>query len=210
MSWFGRLARFVTRVLLVTLTRWRVEGKENIPRTGPLLVVVNHINLADPPIIATSLRRPTFFMAKDDLWRSGFSRWVVSNFGAFPVRRGAADRGALRQTCEIMSRGSVVVIFPEATRSRDHRLQPAYPGAAMVARLSGAPVLPVGLTGTEVISWSFWWLKRPRITVKIGPTFKLPSFDGKVSKDELAQQTEHLMSRLADLLPESYGGTMKQ
>jgi len=184
-------------------------GKENIPNQGPLLVVSNHVNLADPPLVGVSLGRKAIFMAKEELFRSKFSSYFISGFGAFPVHRGQLDRKALRQAEKVLTGNMALIMFPEATRSRNAQLQPAFPGAALVALRSGAPILPVGITGTERIKGIAWLLHRPRLIVNFGCPFNLPPKDGKLTKIKLTEQANSIMERIAELLPAEYRGNYK-
>ena len=204
--WFYYVAQLTLRILFLLLTRWQVKGKENIPGQGPLLVVANHVNLVDPPLVSVSLSRKAIFMAKEELFRSRFSSYFVSHFGAFPVHRGKLDRIALRQAERVLADGLALVMFPEATRSKNAQLQPAFPGSALIALRSGVPILPLGITGSERIKGSTWLLKRPRITVNFGPPFHLPPVNGKLTKIELAELSNFIMERIAELLPVEYRG----
>lgn len=195
---------FLTRMLLLLLAQWRVRGRENMPEQGPLLIVANHINLADPPVLAVSIRRKAMFMAKEELFRSRFSRFFMRNFGAFPVRRGQLDRGALRRAEQLLAQGSALIMFPEGQRSKNAQLQPAFAGSALVAVRSDVPILPVGITGTEKIKGKAWLFRRPRITVNIGRPFYLPAVNGKLTRAELAQLTNFMMEHIAELLPPEY------
>ncbi|MBA7642767.1 1-acyl-sn-glycerol-3-phosphate acyltransferase [subsurface metagenome] len=206
MHWFYHTARLMARIILLLATRWQVKGKENIPGKGPLLIVANHLNLADPPLVAVSLTRKAIFMAKEEVFRSRFSSYFISSFGAFPVHRGQLDRKALRQAERVLADGLALVMFPEATRSKNAQLQPAFPGSALIALRSGAPILPVGITGTEKMKGPFWMFRRPRVTVNIGHPFHLPSVNGKVTKTELAELTKFIMGRIAELLPVKHRG----
>ena len=94
MHWVYYAGIFVTRMILLLFTRWQVQGKKNIPARGPLLIVANHINLADPPVLGVSLGRKMVFMAKEELFRHRFTSYFIRNSGAFPVRRGGLDRKA--------------------------------------------------------------------------------------------------------------------
>ena len=214
MSWVYYAGRFLTRMLLLLLTHWRVKGRENIPEQGPLLIVANHINLADPPILGVSIRRKVMFMAKEELFRSRFSNFVIRNFGAFPVHRGQLDRRALRQAGQLLAQGWALVMFPEGRRSNNAQLQSAFPGSALIALRSGVPILPVGITGTENIKGKGWLFRRPQVTVNIGYPFSLPAVNGKLTRVELAQFTNSIMERIAELLPpeyrENYAGKKKQ
>ncbi|MBI2328227.1 MAG: 1-acyl-sn-glycerol-3-phosphate acyltransferase [Chloroflexi bacterium] len=206
MSWFYYVAGLIVRTLLYLLTRWQVRGRENIPSQGPLLVVANHLNLADPPLVSVSLGRKAIFMAKEELFRSRFSGYFVSRFGAFPVHRGQLDRQALRQAQRVLAQGLALVIFPEATRSNSAQLQPAFPGSGVIALRSGVPILPVGITGTEKLKGIAWLLARPQITVNIGAPFHLPSVGHKLTKAKLVELTSSIMGHIAELLPPEYRG----
>jgi len=208
-SWFYYVGRAIANMLAFICARFKVRGRENMPVKGPLLVISNHINLADPPLIAISLKRKTIIMAKEELFHSRFSGYFVSRFGAFPVHRGQLDREALRQADQVLARGWALVMFPEGTRSPVAKLQPAFPGAALLAIRSGAPILPVGINGSENIKGSLWWLRRPCITVNIGTPFHLPPINGRVSREELVRHTDLMMRQIAELLPVEYRGDYK-
>jgi len=192
--------------LFFLLTQREVKGKENVPAEGPVLVVANHLNLADPPLLGISLGRKAIFMAKEELFRSHFAAYFISGFGSFPVHRGKLDRKAMHRAEQVLADGLALVMFPEATRSRSAQLQPALPGSALIAMRSGVPVLPVGIAGTERIKGVGWILRRPHITVNIGQPFYLPPVSSKLTKTELAEQTNFIMERIAELLPPQYRG----
>jgi len=193
-------------ILLPLLTRWKVRGRKNIPRRGPLLVVANHLNLADPPVLANAIRRKAIFMAKEELFRSRLGGYFVKSFGSFPVNRGRLDRTALRKAEEVLARGMLLIMFPEASRSQNTQLQSPFPGSILIARRSNVPILPIGITGTERIKGMGWILRRPRITVNIGLPFSLPSVNDKLTRNELVELSELMMRRIAELLPEEYRG----
>ncbi len=189
------------------MTRWQVKGRESIPSQGPILVVTNHLNLVDPPLVAVSLGRKATFMAKEELFRSSFTGYLIGRLGAFPVHRGRLDRKALRQAERVLAGGLALVMFPEATRSKNTQLQPAFPGSALIALRSGAPILPLAITGTEKIKGITWILHRPQLTINFGHPFYLPKVNGKVSKAELARLTNIIMEHIAELLPVEYRGS---
>jgi len=206
MHWLYYGGRLFTRVLLFLFTRFKVKGKENIPSQGPLLIVVNHLNLADPPIIGVSVDRKAMFLAKEELFRSKLSGYVVRNYGAFPVRRGGMNKDALRKSAQLLAQGMALIIFPEGRRSLSAQLEEALSGAALIAVRNGVPILPIGIAGTEKIKGIVWWLRRPKIVVNIGCPFSLPPANGKLTRVELTQLTHSIMEHIAELLPAEYRG----
>ena len=206
MHWMYYGRRYLTRMILVLFTRWRVFGREQIPDEGPLLVVANHLNLADPAIMGCSINRQAMFMAKEELFLHRIQRYIVRNYGAFPVRRGGMNREALRFAEKWFGRGKALIVFPEGRRSMKAQIVDAFSGSALIAVRNRVPILPVGIYGTEKITGLTWWLRRPRITVNIGRPFNLPSVNGKVTKEQLAEFTHSIMARIAELLPGEYRG----
>ncbi len=206
MPWFYYVARVLVRMLLFLLTRCEVKGKENVPRQGPLLVVSNHLHAYDPAVVGVTLGREVIFMAKKELYHFRLRGYFLRGFGSFPVHRGKLDRKAIRQSEKVLADGMALAMFPEAKRSYSAQLQSALSGSALIATRSGAPILPVGLTGTERLDGVGWAFRRPRLTVNIGKPFSIASAGTKLSKAELAEQTHFIMERIAELLPPQYRG----
>ena len=199
------LGTILVKFLLILFTRWQVKGRENVPSRGPLIVVANHLNLVDPPLLSVSIPRRIVFMAKEEAFRSPILGPVVRAGRAFPVQRGRLDREALRQAQQVLGQGLVLGMFPEGKRSITAEMQRAYHGTSLVAIRSGAPILPVGITGTEKLSL-LGLLRRPEITVNIGKPLSVPPIDGKLTRTQLALATDLIMVRIAELLPQSYRG----
>jgi 1-acyl-sn-glycerol-3-phosphate acyltransferase len=183
-----------------TLAAVRLHGLEHVPLHGPLIVVCNHLQWVDPVVLGAFFPRPVIFMAKQELWRRAPVGWVVERFGAFPVRRGEADRGAIRRALDILECGGAVGIFPEGTRSRVGALKAPHPGASLVALRSGAPVLPVAIVTERDMHDLTWVAHRPQIDVTFGRPFVLPGGRGD-GKGRLDGGTETIMRRIAELLP---------
>jgi 1-acyl-sn-glycerol-3-phosphate acyltransferase len=185
---------------------WNVEGREYVPPKGPLIIVSNHQSNLDPPILAISIPRRINFMAKRGLFSNPVASRFFSAYGAFPLNQSGKDLVAIRRSVEILNQDGALVIFPEGTRSPG-AMSKAIPGIAMITLRSGAPILPVGITGTEVIGPP-WQVAVPKgkFRIKIGPPFTVPPMDGTVIRGQLEAITTMIMERVAALLPESYRG----
>lgn len=186
--------------MLGLASRWQVRGRENVPTEGPLIVVCNHTHDIDIPILAGSLPRPIVFMAKEELFHVWWS-WAVKAFGALPVRRGAVETSTLRRAIGALRQSKVLGIYPEGSRSQDGRLQRGLPGVALIAFHSRAAILPVAIIGTENMNRGLWFLRRPRITVRVGKPFIFDNPPANLNKDALASLTGVIMHRVAELLP---------
>ncbi len=191
-------------LLLRLFTRFHVEGLENVPKSGPVLLVSNHLNLIDPPVLGALLPRRITFMAKEELFRVPIVGWVVRWYGAFAVRRGQPDREALRRATAVLNGGGVVGMFPEGTRSKTGKMNKGYSGAALVAVLAKATILPVAITGTDLVRSPFSLLTRPVMKVRVGRPFLLER--GREEKADLEAMTRQMMGRVAALLPEERRG----
>ena len=198
------LSRAITRAVLRWWFGFRVDGREHEPASGPLVVVSNHRSDLDPLVVGSALRRRVTFMAKQELFRVPVLRWWISACGAFPVRRGEADRQALRTALKILADEGVLVMFPEGTRALGRELRPPEPGAALLALRAGAAVLPVAITGTdEVLPRGAHRLRRSTIRVRIGEPIPVPGVDGngaKAGREEINLLGRRYMAAIAALL----------
>ena len=164
MPWFYYVVRPLVRMFLFLLTRCDVRGKENVPSDGALLIIANHLNLADPPLLGVSLGRRVRFMAKKELFHSRVIAYFIRQLGAFPVHRGQMDRKALRQANQLLAQGQALAMFPEGMRSRSGQLRSAFPGSVLIASRSGVPILPVGITGIPSTIYMGWLLELIELT----------------------------------------------
>ncbi|MBN1190740.1 MAG: 1-acyl-sn-glycerol-3-phosphate acyltransferase [Dehalococcoidales bacterium] len=196
----------LARTLIWLLSRCRVEGKENVPVDGPLIVVSNHLSVSDPVLLGVKLGRRIIFMAKEELFQSRFISYFVREFGAFPVYRGQSNRKALEEAKRVLESGHVLGLFPEGKRSLENCLQTALTGSAFVAYHSRAAILPVAIVGSEAMRGFGWIWHRPGITIKIGRPFYLTGYERKLNKTLLAEYTFEIMEHITELLPEKYHG----
>ena len=199
--------RLLFTVISKLSLRRKIAGKNNMPGHGACIVVANHVNLVDSPLIGISLGRRAYFMAKEDLFHSRIVGWLAKQFGAFPVAMGKLNRRAGRKAVELLANGQALIIYPEGQRSLDGKLGPAYSGAALLAMKSNVPIVPVGIIGTSQLKGKWWFLRRPKITFNIGQPFTLPAFTDKPTKEEIAGMTHDIMLHIAALLPEDYRGS---
>lgn len=210
MSALYYLCMTTMKVLLVILCRWRVYGQENLPQKGPVLVVSNHMNFVDPPLLAASLPRKLTFMAKRELFESWISRPIVQAF-SFPVSRGVPNKESLRQATLTLERGKPLVMFPEGKRSPNAQMIQGFPGSSLIALKVGVPIMPIGITGSEKLKNFFHVVfKHNHITVNVGKTFNLPSTSGVPTRKQLIEATDMIMKRIAELLPEEYQGVYRE
>jgi 1-acyl-sn-glycerol-3-phosphate acyltransferase len=198
---FYEACRPVMAGLLWTLADFRLEGVENVPPRGALIVASNHLHFADPPLLGGVLPRYIRFMAKREAFKFPWGLLFTTAYGAFRVNRNQVDRRALARAEAILRSGGVVGMFPEGHRSPGKGLQRAFDGAALIARRTGAPVLPVGIAGTEAV-----FKAKPRwpITVRVGEPFQVKT------GCPLKEATLDMMCRIAALLPERYRGVYGQ
>jgi 1-acyl-sn-glycerol-3-phosphate acyltransferase len=128
----------------------RVVDENRVPPDGGLIIAPNHISHADPPAVSCAMRRKICFMAKEELFRGPFGK-LISALGAFPVKRGEGDTEAVRLTMSLLERGEAVLVFPEGTRGDGEAFQPVNRGVGMLAKRTGAKVVPVAIVGTEKV-----------------------------------------------------------
>ncbi len=207
-----RLARPLLKLLLLILFRLlgglRVEGQRRVPRRGGLLVTPNHISDCDPLALGAALPRPCWFMAKEELFAMRGLGPFIRFFHAFPVRRGEADRTALRMAETLLKAGEAVVIFPEGQLSATGELQPMLSGAALLALRAEVPVLPVGIEATnEVLPYGRRLPRRSSrpVVVRFGAPLSPQALVGTGDRrDRLHRAMDTLGTEIARLSGQTY------
>jgi len=194
---FYAMARFIVRVVLSVFWRFRSYRAENVPGRGPVILVCNHVSYFDPPSLGAASPRPVVYMAKHELFRIPILGPIITWLGAFPVDRSRGDVGAFKAALGVLKSGACLGIFPEGTRNTDGTVQPQL-GAAMLASLSGAPVVPAYVSGTNAIK------KFSRITVTFGEPLRFEA-GRKATREDMAKWTSDLMERIS-ALRETSGG----
>jgi 1-acyl-sn-glycerol-3-phosphate acyltransferase len=205
------IVRGIIRLLLPTQMRLRTTGAERCPAQGPLILVANHLGPLDPIAVAALVRRRVHILAKAEVFAWPVLGGIARACGVVPVRRGASDREALRALLELLRVGECALVMPEGTYPKvplPAAMLRAMPGAAFLAAHTGAPVLPVAVTGTERVwsprrGWRFG--QRPRVTITYGEPY-LPVTAGGGAKTAFQSVADEMGRRIAALLPEAYRG----
>ena len=199
-------ANFLQAIALRMFADWKINGRDNVPPNGPLIIVANHQSYFDSSLLSTSIPRRVRFLAKDALFRSSLLSWFFRSYGAYPLSRNRADIGAYRWSISQLARDHAIVLFPEGTRALGG-MKKAQSGVALLALRSQAPILPVGITGTEHLG-SMLRVFNPTgaIEINIGTPFSLPVIEGNPNREVLNSLTDLIMQRVALLLPSEYQG----
>lgn len=200
------------RLLLPLQARVRADHADRCPRTGPVVIVGNHLGLLDPLIIATHVRRRIRILAKAEVFGWFVLGGLARLGGVVPVRRGASDREALQTLAHVLAQGECVLLMPEGTYPKvplPPAMLRAKTGAAFLAVRAGAVVLPVGLTGAERLwapkrGWRLW--HRPRVTVTFGEPYRPAMPTGLSTKETYQAVADEMGRRIAALLPPEYRG----
>ena len=154
----------------------KIYGAEQVPRYGPLVVVSNHASDFDPPILSCCVRRPVAYMAKEELFQVPVLATLIRWYGAYPVKRGSADRSAIRAAIACLENGWAAGVFLQGTRTPNGRITDPKLGAALIASKVQAPLLPVSLWGTEKIIVKGQTLPQlTLVTVRIGEPIAPPT-----------------------------------
>lgn len=190
----------VVSPLLYTCFRGRVYGTEHVPRTGPLVIVSNHASHFDPPLLSCAVERPVAYMAKEELFDVPLLGKAIQWYGAYPVKRGSADRSAIRAALSKIEDNWAVGIFPSGTRTEDARIHEPKLGAAMIAAKRQVPLLPVSLWGTEKILLKGSSLPHSApVTIRIGKPIEPPQAGDRQDLQRVTQECIDAIHALHDL-----------
>jgi 1-acyl-sn-glycerol-3-phosphate acyltransferase len=177
-----------------------VEGLENIPPQGPVIVMYNHIAFIDPVAVLSTSQRDMVPLAKTEALGVPFFGIFARLWGVIPIRRGEVDREALETSFQVLRAGEILLVAPEG--HRNPALQPAKDGIAYLAARSGAPIIPAAVEGTEgfpTLNPARW--RKPGVRIRFGRLFRFKDSGGRASRERLHEMTEDAMYRLAEILP---------
>lgn len=187
---------------------WRagIEGTEHVPRTGPFILAPVHRSNIDTPLVCAVTSRRLRYMGKDSMWKYGWSAWFFDNLGGFPVHRGEPDRQALRTCEEVLSCGEPLVVFPEGTRQSGPLVEHVFDGVAYLALKTGAPIVPVGIGGSEgAMPKRARFIKPVKIHLLVGAPLMVaaPGPGERVPRRAVKELTEELTKVLQALFDEA-------
>lgn len=205
---FARRALNAFFYLLTTaICEVEADALARVPRRGPLILVSNHVNVLEIPVLVPRLgdRPVSGFFASYRL-KSRWMRWLLTTYGGIPVHRGAPDTKALRSAAERIQAGDIFALAPEGTRSRDGILGRGRAGVVVLALETGAPVLPVVHHGDAHWQQNLKRLRRTPFRIEVGTPFRLNSRGEKVNRALRQAMLAEVMAQMAALLPEQFRG----
>jgi len=203
----ARLVSWALRNLTGAACQVDDRALERIPTKGPLILVANHINFLEVPVLYTHLLpRPVAGFAKAEHWGNPPMRFLFETYGAIPLRRGEADATAIEQALAALREGWIFAMAPEGTRSGHGRLQHGRAGVVLLAAQSGAPIQPMVHYGGEGIWRNLWRLRRTEFHIVVGNPFRLDKLAAKATREVRQAIADEIMYQIAALLPASYRG----
>ena len=206
-SWKFRLTNATIKILMSLMVKADLVQLKKVPSKGPLILVSNHINFIEIPMVFTHLQpRPVTGFVKSETWDNPFMGRLFSLWGGIPIRRGEADVAALKKAMEMLACGYIVAVAPEGTRSNTGILLRGQPGVSLLALRSGAPLQPLAYYGSEGYREAFRHFRRTDFHVRVGNAFHLKPPAGRITSEIRQEMTDEIMYQLALLLPEKYRG----
>lgn len=212
MAWYQAasytIANAFFRLAFALLAHVEVVGRQNVPRSGRLIISGNHTSWLDPLLVGAYVPRRIVFMSKQENFSFPLAGLLITLYGVFAVKRGEVDRVALARTEQVLQAEGALGMFPEGTRSKSGELRRAKAGTALVALRNNAPILPIAISNAQHgLFTPLLHLHRPRIKVEIGAPFFVEDGDGQsLSKEMLVRLTDELMLPIARMLPPEQRG----
>jgi len=211
MNWHMNLAYTVVTTSIKSLTRilCNIDDTQlvNVPDQGPLIIVSNHINFMEVPVMYTHLQpRSITGFAKAETWDNPVMALLFDLWGAIPIQRGEADTNAFRSALDALREGKILAIAPEGTRSGNGRLGRGLPGIVLLAHHSKVPILPIVYFGGERLRENINRLKRTDFKIRVGKLFRMQFPDGKLDREVRNKMVDEIMYQIAEILPEGYRG----
>jgi 1-acyl-sn-glycerol-3-phosphate acyltransferase len=197
------MRRVADILFMKTSASVKVTGQDNVPRSGPVIVVFNHVTIADPVVVACGITvRDMVPLGKKELADHPLFGWIFWIWGAIPVKRGEVDRTALKRSIEVLNSRDMLMISPEGHRQKNGMRDPKS-GAVMLAAHAGAMLLPVGVGGGEHYLHNIRRLRRTKITANVGKPFRLKE---SITRKQYQHAADEIMYQIAPLVPPSLRG----
>lgn len=191
-----KIIRAVLNFIFFGIYGLHVEGSENVPVKGAIIVAPNHKSDWDPPLIGVAFKtRIIHYMAKEELFKNPVFGWVLRQFGTFPVKRGTVDRTAIRQAMKELKAGNPLGIFPEGTRIRKEGLGRFHSGMASLALMTGTPVIPVAVIGSRDMP-----KRKGPLAVLIGKP--VPVEKQRATDEKVAELNDIVKGKIQELMDE--------
>lgn len=185
---------YIIKFLIKVIFGIDIEGLENIPKEGGAIVAGNHTTWFDPFPIAVASKRPIHFMAKIELFETPVIGWILPRVNVFPVKRGLADRKAIRVAQDRVNDGNILGIFPEGTRNQSaDEVLPLQGGASLIALKTGVPIVPCIVTNIHPLRF------RKRVKVTFGAPIDLKG-PRRANKESIAEANELISAQFSSLL----------
>jgi len=198
-GWVARLVNNLVRGILLALCNVDYQELEKIPLTGPAILIMNHVNFLEVPLVSSLLfPRPCVGLVKKETYKNPFFAFLGQIWGAILIDREATDLKAMNLALESIQSGSILLMAPEGTRSRDGILREARHGVMLLASRSGAPVIPLGHTGGEQFWSNIKKFRRTKVSIRVGEPIFLPPQIKRSERDALLIT---IMQAIAVLLP---------
>jgi 1-acyl-sn-glycerol-3-phosphate acyltransferase len=195
------------RAILCAVCKVDAAELNRLPRTGPLIIVTNHINFLEAPLLYSLLYPHDISgFAKSDTWRNPLLGLLATIWECVPVERGSNDMSSMRLALEALGRGKMLNVMPEGTRSHDGMLGPGHAGVVAMALRSGAPIVPVAIYGSEAFWPSLRRGRRTSVHFRVGAAYRIRQPEPGAAKSSRAEATDEIMQSLAMLLPPEYRG----
>lgn len=202
--------KLVTKIIKGMIdSRCRIDDREfeKIPYKGPAIIIFNHTNFLEVPLIYTHLiPRPVVGLAKAESWKIPLYGFLARQWGAIPIKRGTAAMSSFKKISEVMKQGKILVLSPEGSRNITGILKKAYPGIITMAIQNNVPIIPVAHYGSENFWANMKRFRRTDFTFRVGKPFYIEPGTEKISGNVRKDILFAVMSQLAKILPEEYRG----
>lgn len=186
------IIKFIFKIIAIILYRPKIVGKENLPKDTGALICPNHVHNLDSAVIVAMFKRKVNVLAKEELFKNGFIRWIADIFGVYPVKRGRADLQAIKISLKLLKNDELLLMFPEGTRHGLDKGKKPKNGAVLIAATAGKPIIPIGIQG------SFKPFRK--VIVNIGKPIDYSKYSEEVKEKEQASKlTQELMQEIVNL-----------